>query len=109
MRIIPTKQLAKDLKELGKKYPSITADLRQLQGELLENPTKGTPLGDNRYKIRLKIASKSQGKSGGARVITYLKLSDDELWLLTMYDKSDIENVSDAFLNDLVKAINKPF
>ena len=94
------------LKELGKKHPSITADLRHLQNELLANPTLGTPLGNNRYKIRLKISSKSQGKSGGARVITYLKTTDDELWLLTMYDKSDIENVSDAFLNDLVKTIN---
>ena len=106
MRIIPTKQFAKDLKELGKKHASITADLRLLQNELLANPTKGTPLGNNRYKIRLKISSKGQGKSGGARVITYIKVSDDELWLLTMYDKSDIENVSDAFLDDLVGIIN---
>jgi hypothetical protein len=106
MRIIPTKQFAKDLKEIGKKHPSITVDLRRLQNELLENPTIGTPLGDNSYKLRLKISSKGQGKSGGARVITYLKLSDDELWLLTMYDKSEIENVSDAFLDDLVKNIN---
>jgi hypothetical protein len=106
MRILPTKQFAKDLKHTGKKYPSIVVDLRRLQVELLANPTKGTPLGDNRYKIRLKISSKSQGKSGAARVITYLKRNDDELWLLTMYDKSEIENVSDAFLNDLVKTIS---
>jgi hypothetical protein len=83
-----------------------TIDLRHLQTDLLANPTMGTSLGNNRYKIRLKISSKSQGKSGGARVITYLKTSDDELWLLTMYDKSDIENVSDAFLDDLIKTIN---
>jgi hypothetical protein len=64
---------------------------------------QGTSLGNNRYKIRLKISSKASGKSGGARVITYAKIVDDELWLLTMYDKSDIENVSDAFLDDLLK------
>jgi mRNA-degrading endonuclease RelE of RelBE toxin-antitoxin system len=106
MRIIPTRQFAKDLKELGKKYPSITNDLRQLQTELLQNPTKGIMISENRYKIHLKIASKGKGKSGGARVITYFKIVADELWLLTMYDKSEIENVNDSFLDDLVKDIN---
>jgi hypothetical protein len=107
MRILPTHQFAKDLKRLRKKYPSLTQDLRQLQAELLENPTLGESLGDNRYKVRLKITSKNTGKSGGGRVITYLKLQKEQLWLLTMYDKSDIENVSDDFLDDLVNAINR--
>ena len=106
MRIIPTRQFAKDLKELGKKYPSISKDLRLLQEELLINPTKGIPLKGNRYKIKLKITSKGKGKSGGARVVTYLKITKEEIWLLTMYDKSEIENVSDEFLDDLVKSIN---
>ena len=103
MRIIPSQQFAKDLKQLRKKFPSITADLRELQTQLYENPTLGEPLGQNRYKIRLRITSKGKGKSGGGRVITYVRLTDDELWLLTMYDKSDIANVSDAFLDDLVQ------
>jgi hypothetical protein len=72
----------------------------------LQNPTQGTPLGDNRYKIRFNITSKGKGKSGGARVITYFKIIDDELWLLTMYNKSEIENANDDFLDDLVNAIN---
>ena len=105
MRILPTHQFAKDLKVLGKKYPSITNDLRQLQAKLLQNPTEGISLGDNRYKIRLKITSKGKGKSDGARVITYFKIVADELWLLTMYDKSELDNVNDDFLDDLVKAI----
>lgn len=105
MRILPTKQFAKDLKELGKKYPSIAADLRQLNQELLQNPQQGTPLGKSCFKIRLKISSKRQGKSGGARVITCLKIIDETLWLLTMYDKSEIENVSDAFLDGLIKEL----
>ena len=73
---------------------------------LLENPTLGESLGNNRYKVRLRIASKGKGKRGGGRVITYIKYSDEELWLLTMYDKSETENVTDAFLDDLVETIN---
>lgn len=58
------------------------------------------------------IASKGKGKTGGARVITYnlLKLSDDEvlITLMSIYDKSDIENVSDTYLCSLVKEIESP-
>lgn len=58
------------------------------------------------------IASKGKGKSGGARVITYnlLKLCDDEvlITLMSIYDKSDIENVSDTYLRSLVKEIESP-
>ena len=64
------------------------------------------------YKYRMAIASKGKGKTGGARVITYnlLKLSDDEvlITLMSIYDKSDIENVSDTYLCSLVKEIESP-
>ena len=106
MRIIPSVQFAKDLKRLSKKYASIGNDLLALNADLLENPTLGESLGDNRYKVRLKIASKGKGKKGGGRVITYIRWTDEELWLLTMYDKSEMENINDAFLDDLVKTIN---
>jgi hypothetical protein len=104
MTILLHKQFKKDFKTLSKKYPSLVRDLDTLINSLRNSPLQGTSLGNNQYKIRLKISSKATGKSGGARVITY-KIVDDELWLLTMYDKSDIENVSDAFLDDLVKTI----
>ncbi|MDX1919215.1 MAG: hypothetical protein SFU25_00605 [Candidatus Caenarcaniphilales bacterium] len=40
--------------------------------DLEKVPNLGTFLGNNCYKIRLSIKSKSKGKSGGARVITHL-------------------------------------
>lgn len=107
MQILTTDQFARDLKRLRKKYPSILADLRELQVSLLDDPTQGSPLGNDCFKIRLKIASKNRGKSGGARVITCVLLLNEEIHLLTMYDKSEIENVSDEFLNDLVEGINQ--
>lgn len=67
----------------------------------------GEPLGKNRYKIRLKITSKGKGKSGGGRVITLVEVINDELWLLSLYDKSDIDNVSDAFLDQLTNNLEE--
>ena len=105
MKIRLHPQFERDVKTLGKKYRSLEADLDALMESLETEPIQGDALGQNRYKVRLKIASKGKGKKGGGRVITYVRISEDELWLLTMYDKSDIENVNDRFLDDLVKHI----
>jgi hypothetical protein len=67
----------------------------------------GESLGKNRYKIRLKITSKNTGKSGDGRVITLVEFVNDELWLLSLYDKSDISSVSDAFLDQLTDALEE--
>ena len=107
MKIIPSIQFVKDLKQLSKKYTSLTNDIRDLQAQLLINPTMGESLGKSRYKVRLNIKSKKQGKSGGGRVITYVEIQDDEMYLLTMYDKAEMENVNDAFLDDLVKKLER--
>jgi mRNA-degrading endonuclease RelE of RelBE toxin-antitoxin system len=61
------------VKPLLKKFPSLSKDLLTLENELLVSPRLGTPLGQEAYKIRLKISSKGKGKSGGARVITLIE------------------------------------
>lgn len=58
---------------LTKKYRSLKSELENLGKELSENPTSGTPLGNDVYKVRLAISSKGKGKSGGARVITCVR------------------------------------
>jgi hypothetical protein len=58
----------RDVKILNKKYPSFKSDLIKLRNLLSDNPKSGTPLGNSCYKIRITIASKNKGKSGGARV-----------------------------------------
>ena len=101
-------RLAKDLK---KKYKSFKNDYNSFLDELEKNPFGGEPLGHHTYKNRMSIASKGKGKSGGARVITYnvRKLSDDEvvITLMTIYDKSDISNVSDAYIRSLIELIEQ--
>ena len=83
----------------------MSKDLTALLLKLEENPFEGESLGDNCYKVRMAISSKNKGKSGGARVITCIKIVNDEIHLLTMYDKSEIDNISDEYLDELRKSI----
>jgi len=69
------------------------------------NPTKGVPLGHNCYKIRLAIKSKGKGKSGGARIITYLVNKDKTVFLLTIFDKAEKENLTPGELQELLKEV----
>lgn len=95
----------KQLKKLVKKYPSLKKEFINLIESLENNPIQGTAIGNNCYKIRIAIASKGKGKSGGARVITNLVIDDDAVYLLTIYDKSEKSNLTDAELGELLKHI----
>ena len=59
----------------------------------------------NCYKIRLAIKSKGKGKSGGARIITHLHVTDSTIYLIYLYDKSEQDDISDNDLLDLIKDI----
>jgi mRNA-degrading endonuclease RelE of RelBE toxin-antitoxin system len=95
----------KDLKNLAKKYPSIHDDYEALLNSLEENSTQGIPLGKDCYKIRMSIKSKGKGKSGGARIITCVKIVHETIYLLTIFDKSEKENISAKELEHLLKEI----
>ena len=94
----------RQFRQLKKKYRSLTDDLENFQQSLKENPFQGDDLGGGVRKIRMAIASKGKGKSGGARVLTLnVLVSDDaDITLLTIYDKNEIDNVSDDYIRWLV-------
>lgn len=79
--------------------------MQELIRQLKETPETGTSIGYGCYKIRLAIASKVKGKSGGARVKTHVIFKDGTVYLLTIYDKSDIESLSDKEVLELIKHI----
>ncbi|MFV0531047.1 MAG: type II toxin-antitoxin system RelE/ParE family toxin [Flavobacteriales bacterium] len=106
-KIEVTADFEKDLKKIFKKHHSIKNDLAELIASLETNPQQGTPLGNNCYKIRLAIASKGKGKSGGARVITNIVIADTTVYLPTIYDKSDKENLTDKELKELLEDVPK--
>ncbi|MEX2565789.1 MAG: type II toxin-antitoxin system RelE/ParE family toxin [Cyclobacteriaceae bacterium] len=102
-RVIPTPDFKKLFKKLAKKHPSLKTDLEQLVDILTDNPTTGTNLGHNLYKIRMAISSKGKGKSGGARVITFLVTDDLEVYLVYIYDKSQLDNLTKDQIISLLK------
>ncbi len=92
----------KQAKRLSKKYASLKNELLKLVQELKQDPEKGTPIGKNCFKIRLAIASKNKGKRSGARVITNFLITDDTVYLLSIYDKAEKENLTDKELDELL-------
>ena len=105
--VIPTDNFKTQAKRLTKKYQSLKMELFELTKELESNPFIGIPLGNNCYKIKLAIKSKSKGKSGGVRIISYSVNQDNDLYLLTIYDKSEISSISKNDLSDLIHRIIK--
>lgn len=95
----------RQVKRLSKKFPSLKKEIQTLILELKKDPAKGVSIGRHCYKIRLAISSKGKGKSVGSRIITHVVYENDTVFLLTIYDKSEIENLTDKEVLNLIKLI----
>lgn len=95
----------KQLKRLSKKFPSLKKEFAELIVSLKQNPEQGKSIGNHCYKIRLSIASKGKGKSGGARVITHVQIIQTKIYLLSIYDKSELSTISDKDLDNWINAL----
>ncbi|MDH5474915.1 MAG: hypothetical protein OEX22_04430, partial [Cyclobacteriaceae bacterium] len=82
LKIELTSKFKRNAKALHKKSPSFKQELEALITALEADPTQGTFIKHNCYKIRLSIKSKGKGKSGGARVITHLHVTDTKVYLI---------------------------
>lgn len=103
--IIATEPFEKKIKRLSKKYASLKGDLLKVIEDLENNPTLGTPIGKDCYKIRIAISSKGKGKSGGARMITFVRIVNHRIYLLDIYDKSEQPTISDFQLQNLIELL----
>ena len=103
--IIITPAFEREVKPLFKKHKSLKSDLTSLFSSLEINPKQGKPLGKDCYKIRMAISDKRKGKSGGARIITCVRVTAEKIYLISIYDKSEKEDISDKELNELLKLI----
>lgn len=94
--ILTTPDFDREVKALAKKYRSLPNDLKSLSQSLSENPFQGDEIAPGIRKIRMAIAAKGRGKSGGARVISYTVVVTEaagEIYLLDIYDKSQFSTV----------------
>jgi hypothetical protein len=87
--------LEKQAKRLVKKYASLIKGTDVMGATMQRNPIQTTTIGKNCYKIRIAIASKGNGKSGGTRIITHFKVKGGAVYLLSIYDQYVKENITD--------------
>jgi len=106
-KIVATAHFKSELKRLSKKYRSLKTEYVGLLDNLEKNPTFGKHLGNQAYKIRLAIASKNSGKSGGLRIITFVIIADQTIVLLTIYNKSSQSNISTKEITQLIETYRK--
>ena len=104
-KILTSKLFDKEFKSLCKKHASAKTDVTSIVQLLQQDPFQGTNLGNNCYKIRIAIKSKGKGKSGGARLITNICIIENEIYLLSIYDKAEKESISDKDLNAVLKSL----
>lgn len=104
--VIATEPFERELKRLAKKHKSLAKYLASIIDELSENPTMGTAIGKDCYKIRIVISSKGKGKSGGGRLITYVRVVNETVFLMDIYDKFEQANISAKELQMLIDILS---
>ncbi|MBS1569351.1 MAG: type II toxin-antitoxin system RelE/ParE family toxin [Bacteroidetes bacterium] len=105
-RVIPTPVFRKKVKALLKRYRSLRDELMAVEADLKRDPHLGTSLGHGVFKVRVAIKSKVKGKSGGARLITYVITEDKEVYLLSTYDKSEMDSLDTKAIKELVAQVS---
>lgn len=99
--ILYTPNFEKEIKKLSKNYKSIKEDFKVVLNDLTQKNRLGVSLGNNIFKLRMKISDKNKGKSSGARIITYYK-KDDIIYLLSIYDKSIKDNITKKKISEIL-------
>lgn len=73
------------------------------------HPDSGDVEPDSNGIRKIRWVSGGRGKQGGVRVIYYNRLANGEIWLLTLYSKKDISQLSKKTLKLLVEKLNDSF
>jgi len=103
LKIFSLESFSKDVKRLHKKYKAIAEDLRILKRQLQEDPKAGIFLGRGCYKIRLQNSSVPTRKSGGFRVVYYYLDGENNLYLMTIWSKTELESIRDEKIIEILE------
>jgi mRNA-degrading endonuclease RelE of RelBE toxin-antitoxin system len=109
-QILVTPEFKRSLKILSKRYRHIRSDVQpiieQLQsGEIMGDQIPNIPY--TVFKVRIKNSDNQKGKSGGYRFIYYLKTSTT-IVLVTIYSKSDQEDIAINLLKQIIESFTPP-
>ena len=91
IQIVFTPEFKRNVRRLSRKYRHIKSDLQPFIEQLEQGQTPGDQIQRTTYtvfKVRIKNSDLQRGKSGGYRMIYYLKASDDII-LVTIYSKTE--------------------
>lgn len=80
-------------------------EYRGLQSYLLQKPDAGDLIKGSGGVRKIRWAPSGKGKSGGIRAIYYWKKSEHEIWMLTLYSKSERATISGHQLKQVAEAI----
>jgi mRNA-degrading endonuclease RelE of RelBE toxin-antitoxin system len=99
-----TPEFKRNLRQLAKKYRRIKSDLQPILDQLTSGSKPGDQIPGVRYevfKVRAKNSDASKGKSGGYRLIYYVK-SATEVILVTVYSKTEQADISPKDIRHII-------
>ncbi len=76
-----------------------------LQGYMLKYPEAGKIVAGSGGVRKLRWAMAGKGKRGGVRVIYYFKKQESEIWMLTIYGKSEVESIPAHILRQIAEEV----
>ncbi len=82
---------------------------RGLQSYLLQKPDAGDLVRGSGGVRKVRWITEGKGKSGGIRAIYYWKKSDEEIWMLTIYRKSERATIASHVLKQIAEAIDNEY
>jgi mRNA-degrading endonuclease RelE of RelBE toxin-antitoxin system len=77
------------------------AELAKLQDFLSVNPEVGDIIPGSGGVRKMRWAAPGRGKRGGVRIIYYLRSKQGQIWLLTLYPKSETDNIPGPILKQI--------
>jgi mRNA-degrading endonuclease RelE of RelBE toxin-antitoxin system len=105
IKIVALPTFSRNIRDLKKRYRSILKDIQPVIEQLEVGETPGdqiTEIGYPVFKVRIRNSDAQRGKSGGYRMIYYLK-TPISILLLTLYSKSDQDDVAAGDLREIIE------
>lgn len=99
--VLKSDSYIKSAKQL-KRFRNFENDIKDFLLSINDIGDLGIPLGNDFYKVRIATSDKNKGKSYGYRLITLLKVVDTKIYLVYVYDKSALENISEEEIDRLI-------